>query len=55
MSISMFTDIPATTDPRMNSTNPRRNSGFLPYMSDSFPATGIMMVSQSMYAVTIQE
>ena len=54
MSISMLVDIPATKEPATNSPSPMRNKGFLPYRSDSFPAMGIMMVSQSMYAVIIQ-
>ena len=51
----MLVDIPATMDETMNISSPSTNRGFLPYLSDSFPAIGIMDVSHSRYAVSIQE
>ena len=47
MNISMLLERPAAMEPRVNSVRPTRNRGFLPYRSESFPAMGIITVSQS--------
>ena len=51
----MFWDIPATKEPTTKRVSPMRKRGFLPYRSDSFPAIGMKMVSNSIYAVASQE
>ena len=46
MNISMLLEKPAAMEPSVNSVRPTKNSGFLPYRSESFPAIGIITVSQ---------
>ena len=45
---SMELERPARREPRRNIPHPIRNNGLLPYLSDSFPAMGMVIVSHSM-------
>ena len=46
---------PQSTDPVRNSTSATCRTSLRPYMSPSFPATGVVIVEVSRYAVTTQK
>src|SRR5580693_3296222 len=55
ISMAMDWDSPASAEPARKITMAVMNSLFRPYMSPSFPYSGVVMVDASTYAVTTQD
>src|SRR3989304_3290948 len=54
MSCSMVWAAPLSQEPTMKTAMPRMKNRLRPYMSDSLPNTGTMLVEESMYVVKTQ-